>query len=80
MENTIRQELEKQQKSLTPNNKNSWWIFTGSTLEDKYRQQCVKELERVLISRQQLDRTTKNNYMVGSEYEDIHRLLIVGYK
>jgi hypothetical protein len=69
MEDVIRKELEHQKTELVANiNQNSWWRFIGlqgSTIEQKYRQQCVKELERLLISRKQLDNTTKNNYAVG---------------
>jgi len=69
MENVIRKELEHQESELVSNINQSAWrrliSFQRSTIEEKYRQQCAKELERVLIGRQQLDRTTKNKYMVG---------------
>ncbi len=69
MEDVIRKELEHQQSELISNTtQNSWWKYLGfqqSTIEQKYRQQCVKELERLLLSRQQLDRRTKNNYVVS---------------
>lgn len=68
MENVLRKELEFQQLKLTSTmEENSWWKYLGmqsATVEQKYRQQCVKELERLLISRQQLDRSMKNNSIV----------------
>jgi optic atrophy protein 1 len=69
MENVIKKELEHQEFELiSSTTQNSWWKFLGfqpATIEQKYRQQCVKELDRLLISRQQFDRTTKNNYVVS---------------
>ena len=69
MENVIKKELERQEIELiSGTSDNSWWKYLGfgqTTIEQKNRQQCVKELERLLVSRQQLDRTTKNNYVVG---------------
>jgi optic atrophy protein 1 len=69
MENVIRKELEHQESELTANvNQSSWRRFIGfqqTTIEEKYRQQCAKELERILGTRQQLDRTSKKNYSVG---------------
>jgi optic atrophy protein 1 len=69
MENVIKKELEHQQSELTSNaNQSSWTRFIGfqrTTIEEKYRQQCVKELERILSSRQQLDRTNKKNSSVS---------------
>jgi len=69
MEDVIRKELEHQKSELVANtNENSWLKFIGlqgSTIEQKYRRQCAKELERVLIYRQQLDNTAKKNYAVG---------------
>jgi hypothetical protein len=72
MENVIKQELEHQQSELiSSTNQGSWLTLIGfqrSSIEEKYRQQCVKELERILIARQQLDRTTKNNYAVRENF------------
>ncbi len=65
MENALRNELEDQKSKLISNtNQDSWWKWFGfqqSTIEEIYRKQCAKELERLLISRQQLDQTIKNN-------------------
>jgi hypothetical protein len=69
MENVIRKELENEEIKLISNSNQSTWSklisFQRSTIEEKNRQQCVKELERVILGRQQLDKTTKNNYVVG---------------
>lgn len=69
MENSIRKELEQEQMELNSNkNSNSWLSFLSfqsSSIEQKYRQQCAKELERLLLARQQLDRTTKSNSVVS---------------
>jgi len=69
MENVIQKELEREESELLSNkNQNSWKRFIGfqrSTTEEKYRQQCAKELDRVFISRQQLDQSTKKNQSVG---------------
>ena len=68
MEAIIRQELEHQELELNSKANQGAWRrlnpFQGTTLEERNRQQCVKELEKVLLGRQQLDRTTKNNYSV----------------
>ena len=68
MENILRKELELQQLKLTSTmQENSWWKYLGmqsKTIEQKYRQQCVKELEKLLLNRQQLDQTMKNNSTV----------------
>jgi hypothetical protein len=68
MEDVIRKELEHQESELASNTNQSSWKrligFQRSTIEEKYREQCAKELERVLVGRQQFDRTTKNNYVV----------------
>ncbi|CAF4266666.1 unnamed protein product, partial [Rotaria sordida] len=65
MENTLRKELEHEESELLSNiNQSSWKKFIGfqrSTIEEKYRQQCIKELDKVLMSRQQLNQTTKTN-------------------
>ncbi|CAF3412448.1 unnamed protein product [Rotaria sp. Silwood1] len=77
MENVIRQELEQQQLELSSNkNQSSWRKFIGLqqlTIEEKYRQQCVKELEKILSTRQQFDQTTKNNYRLRStlDYDEL---------
>ncbi|CAF0747610.1 unnamed protein product [Rotaria sp. Silwood1] len=77
MENVIRQELEQQQVELSSNkNQSSWRKFIGLqqlTIEEKYRQQCVKELEKILSTRQQFDQTTKNNYRLRStlDYDEL---------
>jgi hypothetical protein len=69
MENVLRKELEREESELLSNiNQNSWKKFLGfqrSTKEEKYRQQCAKELDRVFISRRQLDQSMKNNQVVG---------------
>jgi hypothetical protein len=69
MENVIQKELEREESELLLNtNQSSWKKFIGfqrSTIEEKYRQQCVKELDRVFISRRQLDQSMKNNQAVG---------------
>jgi hypothetical protein len=70
MENVLRKELEREESELVSNmNQSSWKKFIGfqrSTIEEKYRQQCVKELDRLLMSRKQLDQTIKHNQTVGS--------------
>ena len=69
METVIQKELEYQKSKLNSNkNQHSWLKLFGlqqSTIEDIYRQQCIKELEKVLTSRQQLDKMTKNNCVVS---------------
>jgi hypothetical protein len=68
MESVIRKELEREEAELTANtNQSSWKKYIGlqsSSIEEKYRQQCVKELDKVFISRQQIDQTTKNSHAV----------------
>ncbi|CAF4120690.1 unnamed protein product [Rotaria magnacalcarata] len=68
MENALRKELEHEESELLLNaNQNSWKTLIGfqtSTIEEKNRQQCIKELEKVLTSRQQLNQTTKSNQVV----------------
>ncbi|CAF3486281.1 unnamed protein product [Rotaria socialis] len=70
MENALRKELEHEESELLSNtNQNSWKTLVGfqtSTIEEKNRQQCVKELEKVLTSRQQLNQTTKANQVLRS--------------
>ncbi|CAF1129489.1 unnamed protein product [Rotaria sordida] len=70
MENTLRKELEHEESELLSNiNQSSWKKFIGfqrSTIEEKYRQQCIKELDKVLMSRQQLNQTTKTNQVLRS--------------
>ncbi|CAF4352403.1 unnamed protein product, partial [Rotaria sp. Silwood2] len=70
MENVLRKELEHEESELLSNiNQSSWKKLIGlqrSTIEEKYRQQCVKELDKVLMSRQQLDQTTKANQVLRS--------------
>ncbi len=69
MENVLRKELEREELELVSTmNQSSWKKFIGfqrSTIEEKYRQQCVKELDRLLMSRKQLDQTIKHNQTVG---------------
>jgi len=68
MENVLRQELVKEESALSTNqNSNSWKRYIGlssTTLEEKHRQACVKELHRVFLARQQLDQSLKNNLTV----------------
>ncbi|CAF1170069.1 unnamed protein product [Rotaria sordida] len=77
MENVIRKELEYQELELNSNkNQSSWRKFIGFqqlTIEEKYRQQCMKELEKILNTRQQLDQTTENNYRLRStlDYDEL---------
>ncbi|CAF0767815.1 unnamed protein product [Adineta steineri] len=77
MENVIRRELEHQESELNSNlNPSSWsklFTFQGSTIEEKNRQQCVKELQKLLLNRQQLDKTTKHNYTFRSilDYDEL---------
>ncbi|CAF3995872.1 unnamed protein product, partial [Adineta steineri] len=77
MENVIRKELEHQESELNSNlNPSSWsklFTFQGSTIEEKNRQQCVKELQKLLLNRQQLDKTTKHNYTFRSilDYDEL---------
>ncbi|CAF4915971.1 unnamed protein product, partial [Rotaria magnacalcarata] len=51
MENALRKELEYEESELLLNaNQNSWKTLIGfqtSTIEEKNRQQCIKELEKV---------------------------------
>jgi hypothetical protein len=69
MENVLQKELEREESELISNvNQSSWKRFIGlqrSTIEEKYRQQCVKELDRVFMSRRQLDQSMKKNQAVG---------------
>jgi hypothetical protein len=69
MENILQKELEREESELISNvNQSSWKRFIGlqrSTIEEKYRQQCVKELDRVFMSRRQLDQSMKKNQAVG---------------
>jgi optic atrophy protein 1 len=69
MENVLRKELEREESELESNTNQSSWkkliTFQRSTIEEKYRQQCVKELDRVFMSRRQLDQTMKNSQAVG---------------
>ncbi|CAF2853207.1 unnamed protein product [Rotaria sp. Silwood2] len=77
MENVIRKELEHQELELSSNkNQGSWLKFIGLqqlTMEEKYRQQCVKEIEKILTTRQQLDQTAKNSYRLRStlDYDEL---------
>jgi hypothetical protein len=68
MENVLQKELEREESELLANtNQSSWKKLIGlqrSTIEEKHRQQCAKELDRVVISRRQLDQSTKNNQAV----------------
>ena len=68
MENVLNGELEREQAQLISNvNAKSWKRYVGlqrSTIEEKHREQCVKELEKVLLSRRQLDQSTKKNQSV----------------
>mgnify|MGYP000300711606 CR=1 FL=1 len=68
MENVLKNELDYQTSELNSiKNQNSWSYFFGLqklTIDEKYQQQCIKELEKILINRQQLDRTIKDNYVV----------------
>jgi len=70
MENVIKQELEHQESELiSSTNQGSWLTLIGfqrSSIEEKYRQQCVKELDRIIVSRRQLDRSMKHNQAVGN--------------
>jgi hypothetical protein len=70
MENVLRKELEREESELLSNmNQSSWKKLIGfqrSTIEEKYRQQCVKELDRIIVSRRQLDRSMKHNQAVGN--------------
>ena len=65
MEDVVRRELEQQESELnSKTNSDSWLRFLGlqgSSLEEKYQQQCVKELEKIIVSRRQLERTAKSN-------------------
>jgi hypothetical protein len=81
MENILQKELEREESELISNDKqNSWKRFIGfqrATIEEKHRQQCVKELDKVLMARRQLDQSMKNNQAVGRyicviyKFEDI---------
>jgi len=64
MENTLRQEIEQLSKSQSSSSWSSFFGFQRSSIEERNRQQCAKELQRVLQARQQLDRTTKDNSIV----------------
>ena len=68
MENVLNQELEREQAQLISTvNPKSWKRYIGlqrSTIEEKYREQCVKELEKVLVGRKQLDQSMKKNQAV----------------
>ena len=69
MENVVQQELEREESELiSTTNQSSWKRYIGlqrSTIEEKHRQHCVKELEKVIVGRRQLDQSTKNNQAVG---------------
>jgi hypothetical protein len=81
MENVIQKELEREESELTSStNQSSWKRYIGfqrSTIEEKHRQQCVKELERVLISRRQLNQSMKSNQVVGKFMFKILRFEII---
>lgn len=68
MENVVRQELQHQESELDSKvNQSSWKKFFGlqqTTMEEKYRQHCIKELQKVLLSRQQLDRSAATHTSV----------------
>ena len=69
MEDVVRRELEQQESELAAKTNSSSWLrfvgLQGSSLEEKHQQQCVKELEKIIVSRRQLERTAKINPMVG---------------
>lgn len=69
MENVLQKELEREESEMLSNVKqSSWKKFIGLqtlTIEEKHRQQCAKELDKVLMSRRQLDRSMKKNQAVG---------------
>lgn len=68
MENVLNQELEREQAQLISTvSPKSWKRYIGlqrSTIEEKYREQCVKELEKVLVGRIQIDQSMKKNQAV----------------
>ena len=69
MEDVVRRELEQQESELNSKTDSGSWLrflgLQGSSLEEKYQQQCVKELEKIIGSRRQLERTAKINPIVG---------------
>lgn len=68
MENVLNKELEREQTQLIADmNPKSWKSYIGlqrSTVEERNREQCVKELEKVLMGRKQLDQSMKKNQAV----------------
>ena len=68
MENVVRQELQAQESALNSKmDQSSWKRFFGlqqTTMEEKYREQCTKELQKLLLSRQQLDRASATHTSV----------------
>ncbi|CAF3784747.1 unnamed protein product, partial [Adineta steineri] len=64
---------DKQQWETAANSWSKLFTFQGSTIEEKNRQQCVKELQKLLLNRQQLDKTTKHNYTFRSilDYDEL---------
>ncbi|CAF1291467.1 unnamed protein product [Adineta ricciae] len=71
MENSVRKELEREESELiaTTSQQSSWKKYVGlqrSTIEERNRQQCVKELDRVLVGRKELDQSTKHNQTLRS--------------
>ncbi|CAF0737863.1 unnamed protein product [Adineta ricciae] len=71
MENCVRKELEREESELiaTTSQQSSWKKYVGlqrSTIEERNRQQCVKELDRVLVGRKELDQSTKHNQTLRS--------------
>ena len=69
MENSVRKELEREESELIANTsqQSSWKKYVGlqrATIEERNRKQCVKELDKVLVGRKELDQSTKHNQTV----------------
>jgi broad specificity polyphosphatase/5'/3'-nucleotidase SurE len=76
MEHVVNQALEHEESQLIVNVKQtSWKKYLGlehTSQEEKHRQQCVKELNKVLICRQQIDQTMKAHLTVDEIRSNVY--------
>lgn len=83
MENVLQKELEREQAQLISNaNSTSWLKYIGlqrSSIEEKHREQCVKELEKVLLSRRQIDQSMKKNQSVKMKIFDKENVFVFSF-
>lgn len=76
MENVLQQQLEQLAKNRSISSWSSFFGFQRSSIEERNRQQCEKELERIIQARQQFDRTTKDNSIVRSNKQKLNILFL----